>query len=58
LRAARARHHSNFKRVAITKFTQLCGAKIPPLLRSKLDQLTGNDEATAEFGIGMRHETV
>ena len=35
----------------ITKFTQLCGAKIPPPLRSKLDQLAGNDEAAAEFGI-------
>jgi methylenetetrahydrofolate reductase (NADPH) len=35
----------------ITKFTQLCGAKIPPPLRSKLDQLSGNDEAAAEFGI-------
>ena len=35
----------------ITKFTQLCGAKIPPPLRSKLDQLEGNDEAAAEFGI-------
>jgi methylenetetrahydrofolate reductase (NADPH) len=35
----------------ITKFTQLCGAKIPSLLRSKLDQLTGHDEAAAEFGI-------
>ena len=35
----------------ITKFTQLCGAKIPPPLRSKLDQLAGDDEAAAEFGI-------
>jgi methylenetetrahydrofolate reductase (NADPH) len=35
----------------ITKFTQLCGAKIPPALRSKLDQLADNDEAAAEFGI-------
>jgi methylenetetrahydrofolate reductase (NADPH) len=33
------------------KFTQLCGAKIPPALRTKLDAL-GNDEAAAtEFGI-------
>jgi methylenetetrahydrofolate reductase (NADPH) len=33
------------------KFTQLCGAKIPPPLRAKLDAL-GNDEAAAiEFGI-------
>ncbi len=33
------------------KFTQMCGAKIPPSLRAKLDAL-GNDEAAAlEFGI-------
>jgi methylenetetrahydrofolate reductase (NADH) len=35
----------------IVKFTQLCGAKIPPSLRAKLDELGGNDEAAAEFGI-------
>jgi methylenetetrahydrofolate reductase (NADPH) len=35
----------------ITRFTQLCGAKVPPTLRSKLDQLMDNDEAAAEFGI-------
>ena len=35
----------------ITRFTQLCGAKVPPTLRSKLDQLMNNDEAAAEFGI-------
>ena len=35
----------------ITKFTRLCGAKIPLPLRSKLDELAGNDEAVAEFGI-------
>jgi len=35
----------------ILKFTQLCGAKIPPPLRAKLEAL-GNDEAAAlEFGI-------
>lgn len=35
----------------ITKFTQLCGAKIPSDLRSKLDEL-GTDEAAAlNFGI-------
>ena len=35
----------------ILKFTQLCGAKIPPPLRAKLEVL-GNDEAAAmEFGI-------
>jgi methylenetetrahydrofolate reductase (NADPH) len=35
----------------ITKFTQLCGAKIPLALREKLDALGDNDEAAAEFGI-------
>jgi methylenetetrahydrofolate reductase (NADPH) len=35
----------------IVKFTQLCGAKIPPQLRAKLDELGGDDEAAAEFGI-------
>jgi methylenetetrahydrofolate reductase (NADPH) len=35
----------------ITRFTQLCGAKIPPPLRAKLDALGANDEAAAEFGI-------
>jgi methylenetetrahydrofolate reductase (NADPH) len=35
----------------ITRFTRLCGAKIPLPLRSKLDELVGNDEAVAEFGI-------
>jgi methylenetetrahydrofolate reductase (NADPH) len=35
----------------ITKFTQLCGAKIPPLLRKELDRLGDNDEAAAQFGI-------
>lgn len=35
----------------ITKFTQLCGAKIPPALRSKLDALGTDDEATMKFGI-------
>jgi len=35
----------------ITKFTQLCGAKIPPLLRKKLDELGDDDEASVEFGI-------
>jgi methylenetetrahydrofolate reductase (NADPH) len=36
---------------AITKFTQLCGAKIPPALRSKLDALGTDDEAALKFGI-------
>jgi methylenetetrahydrofolate reductase (NADPH) len=35
----------------ITKFTQLCGAKIPPILAAKLDQLKNDDEAAAEFGV-------
>ena len=35
----------------ITKFTQMCGAKIPPALRSKLDALGTDDEAAMEFGI-------
>jgi methylenetetrahydrofolate reductase (NADPH) len=35
----------------ITKFTQLCGAKVPPALRAKLDELGTNDEAAMKFGI-------
>jgi len=35
----------------IIKFTQTCGAKMPPPLRAKLDELGTNDEAAAEFGI-------
>jgi methylenetetrahydrofolate reductase (NADPH) len=35
----------------ITKFTQLCGAKIPPALRTKLDALGTDDEAAMKFGI-------
>ncbi|HEY5041031.1 MAG TPA: methylenetetrahydrofolate reductase [NAD(P)H] [Verrucomicrobiae bacterium] len=35
----------------ITKFTQLCGSKIPPALRAKLDQLGADDEAAVKFGI-------
>jgi methylenetetrahydrofolate reductase (NADPH) len=35
----------------ITKFTQLCGSKIPPSLRKKLDELGDDDEAATEFGI-------
>lgn len=35
----------------ITKFTQMCGAKIPPALRAKLDELTTDDEAAMKFGI-------
>ena len=35
----------------ITKFTQMCGAKIPPALRTKLDALGTDDEAAMKFGI-------
>ncbi len=35
----------------ITRFTQLSGAKVPPALRARLDQLMNDDEAAAEFGI-------
>ena len=35
----------------ITKFTQLCGAKIPPALRAKLDLLGADDDAAMKFGI-------
>jgi len=35
----------------ITRFTQLCGAKIPPALRSRLDALGSDDEAAMKFGI-------
>jgi methylenetetrahydrofolate reductase (NADPH) len=35
----------------IIKFTQLCGAKIPPPLRAKLDALGNDEEAAIEFGI-------
>ena len=35
----------------ITKFTQLCGSKVPPALRARLDELGDNDEAVAKFGI-------
>jgi methylenetetrahydrofolate reductase (NADPH) len=33
------------------KFTQLCGAKIPPPLRAKLDALGNDEEAAIQFGI-------
>lgn len=35
----------------ITKFTQMCGAKIPPALRAKLDEIGPDDEAALKFGI-------
>ena len=36
---------------AIRKFTQMCGAKIPPALSAKLDALGADDAAATEFGI-------
>lgn len=35
----------------IVKFTQMCGAKIPPALRTKLDALASDDDAAMKFGI-------
>jgi methylenetetrahydrofolate reductase (NADPH) len=35
----------------ITKFTQMCGAKIPPPLRAKLDAIGTDDAAALKFGI-------
>ena len=35
----------------IKKFTQMCGAKIPPALGTKLEALGTDDAAAAEFGI-------
>lgn len=35
----------------IVKFTQMCGAKIPPALRAKLDAIGTDDEAALKFGI-------
>lgn len=35
----------------IKKFTALCGAKIPPDVAARLEQIGDNDEAAAEFGI-------
>lgn len=35
----------------IKRFTQLCGARIPPPLVTRLDQLAGDDAAAAQFGI-------
>jgi methylenetetrahydrofolate reductase (NADPH) len=35
----------------ILKFTQLCGAKIPPALRTKLEALGSDDNASMQFGI-------
>jgi methylenetetrahydrofolate reductase (NADPH) len=35
----------------IKKFTTLCGAKIPPAMLTRLEELGDNDEAVAQFGI-------
>ena len=35
----------------IQKFTQLCGAKIPPALRQKLEAIGTDDDAALKFGI-------
>lgn len=35
----------------IVRFTQLCGSKIPAVLRTKLAELANDDEAAMEFGI-------
>jgi len=35
----------------ITRFTQLCGSKIPPALKARLDLVANDDEAAARFGI-------
>ena len=35
----------------IRKFTQMCGAKIPPALAARLDAIGTDDTACAEFGI-------
>ena len=35
----------------VIKFTQLCGSKIPPALRAKLDALVNDEAAAIEFGI-------
>jgi methylenetetrahydrofolate reductase (NADPH) len=35
----------------VIKFTGLCGSKIPPPLRAKLDALGNDEEAAIEFGI-------
>lgn len=36
---------------AVKRFTQLCGAKIPPPLAAKLEALGTDDAAAAEFGV-------
>ena len=40
----------------ITRFTALCGSKIPPSLRTRLDLVANNDEAAVKFGIEFATE--
>jgi methylenetetrahydrofolate reductase (NADPH) len=40
----------------IQKFTQLCGAKIPPALRQRLEAIGADDEAAVKFGIEFATE--
>ncbi len=35
----------------INRFTQLCGSRVPPALRARLDELGDNDEEALKFGI-------
>jgi methylenetetrahydrofolate reductase (NADPH) len=35
----------------VIRFTQLCGSKIPPALRARLDALGNDEEAAIQFGI-------
>jgi len=35
----------------ITRFTQLCGSKVPPALSARLAELANDDEAALQFGI-------
>jgi methylenetetrahydrofolate reductase (NADPH) len=35
----------------ITRFVALCGAELPPRLRTELERRAGDDEAVAQFGI-------
>jgi methylenetetrahydrofolate reductase (NADPH) len=35
----------------IRRFTQMCGARIPPVLGARLDELVADDAAATEFGI-------
>jgi methylenetetrahydrofolate reductase (NADPH) len=35
----------------IRRFTSLCGAKLPPAVQSRLDELGGDDEAVRQYGV-------